>query len=179
MLELGRKTFPARHEDVRVLVAAAAVDTIFGLISLLVLSGHVRESTNTQRLRSRSCTYRVDLPFRTGFSTFLRWVASVNKQFRGHNHWAKSPLDPILAHPVIHEGTPIAGFSPPTCGRQRRSRAFLSCALSALFLFTITRVEEQMYYFKADKGASRYDVRIGGGSWRSGRSKGGCMNFIV
>ena len=29
------------------------------------------------------------------------------------------------------------------------------------------------------KGASRYDVRIGGGSWKSGRSKGGCMNFIL
>ena len=32
-----------------------------------------------------------------------------------------------------------------------------------------------------DKGASRYDVRIGGGrgSWKSGRSKGGCVNFIL
>ena len=30
-----------------------------------------------------------------------------------------------------------------------------------------------------DKGASRYDVRIGGGSWKGGQSKGGCMNFIV
>ena len=29
------------------------------------------------------------------------------------------------------------------------------------------------------KGASRYDVRIGGGSWKSGRSKGGCVNLIV
>ena len=29
-------------------------------------------------------------------------------------------------------------------------------------------------------GASRYDVRIRGeGSWKSGRSKGGCVNFIV
>ena len=31
------------------------------------------------------------------------------------------------------------------------------------------------------KGASRYDVRIGGGggSSKSGYSKGGCMNFIL
>ena len=29
------------------------------------------------------------------------------------------------------------------------------------------------------KGASTYDVRIGGGSWKSGRSMGGCLNFIV
>ena len=28
-------------------------------------------------------------------------------------------------------------------------------------------------------GASRYDVRIGGGSWKSRRSKGGCSNFIA
>ena len=30
-------------------------------------------------------------------------------------------------------------------------------------------------------GASRYDVRIGGGegSWKSGRSKGSCVNFIA
>ena len=28
------------------------------------------------------------------------------------------------------------------------------------------------------QGASRYDGRIGGGSWKSGRSKGGCINFI-
>ena len=31
------------------------------------------------------------------------------------------------------------------------------------------------------KGASRYDVCIRGGrgSWKSGRGKGGCVNFIV
>ena len=31
------------------------------------------------------------------------------------------------------------------------------------------------------EGASRYDVRIGWGrgSWKSGRSKGGCVNFVV
>ena len=29
------------------------------------------------------------------------------------------------------------------------------------------------------KGASRYDVRVGEGSWKSGRIKGGCVNFIV
>ena len=38
--------------------------------------------------------------------------------------------------------------------------------------------EERITYLK---GSSRYDVRIGRGrgSLKSGRSKGGCMNFIV